>query len=356
MSTDHIYEDDRIIPFLDLEQLKNEEKKPYRIQKKIYKMILSKCHDKIRKLNRTTEYRECKYEIPWFIYGYPGYDLEHVNRYLIHQLSLNGMYAERINPGMIYISWKQEDIDKRQFRIQSQKMTNKPNLYKVGISPLADDPSFPATHPGSKKPRIIKSSPEDADNPVTMLKYDDRFDDLVPVNTKKVSHILPMPTAKAPNHHQQNPHQQNPHQQQHQQNHHQHNPYQHQQNPYQHQQHQQNQYQHQHQQNQHQLGSDGFQHPRPFIPPGNQSIHQSNYAQQHAQPSHIEQYYMPPVQSQPKPLAPQDPVNPYHAKARYGQSHRTVVKKNPRVYPDKSRSGRNAETYRYDNPREHTQY
>ena len=49
-------------------------------------MILAKCHDKIRKINKTTHFRECTYDIPWFIPGYPGYDLEHANKFLINHL------------------------------------------------------------------------------------------------------------------------------------------------------------------------------------------------------------------------------------------------------------------------------
>lgn len=185
--------EDNVTPFLDITQLKKEEKNPDRVQKKVKKMILAKCHAKIEWTNKKTEFRECFFDIPFYMVGYPGYDLEDINHYLVKQLTLNGLYAERISPQRVYVSWKPEDLDYDQFETQSQKITPKPNIYKIGVSPLANDPAMMSMlHPGDKHPHVLPEKPVDAPpSPVMMLKYDDHFDDLVPVNSKRVSEMYP---------------------------------------------------------------------------------------------------------------------------------------------------------------------
>tara|TARA_R100001163_G_scaffold65832_1_gene65439 strand:- start:6904 stop:7824 length:921 start_codon:yes stop_codon:yes gene_type:complete len=165
-------------PFLNLDELRKEERSSAKTANQIYKLILAKCHQKIRRTNSTTDSRRCYYDIPSFIPGYPVYNVPYAKNYVIQQLLNNGLYVENIGQSRIYISWHPDDINHYAYQERSDQMVSKPNLYKIGVSPV-DERS------GSKsKPKIMTKSAEE--NGVTMLQYDTTIDDLVPVNSKKV--------------------------------------------------------------------------------------------------------------------------------------------------------------------------
>lgn len=175
------------IPFLNLDELRKEERSSDKNAKQIYKLILAKCHQKIRRTNKTTDYRMCYYEIPHFIPGYPVFDVEAACNFVYHQLLGNGLYVEPVGPSRLYISWKEQDINRDVYDYRSQKMVNKPNLYKVGVSPV-DERDEDRKQSGI--PRIIGTNKKGAiqeDERVSMLQYDSSIPDMVPVNAKKVN-------------------------------------------------------------------------------------------------------------------------------------------------------------------------
>jgi hypothetical protein len=188
------------VPFLNIDELRKEERSSERNAKQIFKLILAKCHQKIRRTNKTTDYRMCYYEIPHFIPGYPVFDVEAARNFVYHQLLGNGLYVEPIGPSRLYISWKEDDINRDVYEYRSQKMVNKPNLYKIGVSPVDEREE---NRRSSGTPRIIgsnvgrntstsssssgKKKGVDDEEHVSMLQYDSTIADLVPVNAKKVS-------------------------------------------------------------------------------------------------------------------------------------------------------------------------
>lgn len=169
-------------PFLNLELLRKEEKNSEKNKKQIYKLILSKCHKKIRRTNSTTEYRECFYDVPIFLPGYPVYSIESAKAFLFQQLSAGGLYVENREGPRIYISWRDEDVNLDLYYQQAKKMTPKPNVYQIAVSPLDERSQQKTSH---RKPKIFQGMGQDSK--VSMLQYDDKLADMVPVNTSKVS-------------------------------------------------------------------------------------------------------------------------------------------------------------------------
>lgn len=170
-------------PFLNLEELKKEERSSEKTARKIQKLILAKCHQKIRRTNRTTEYRECYYDIPSFIPGYPVYDTIAAKNYVGLELIKNGLYVEDLGPSRIYISWKNSDINHHNYQAQAEKMVNKPNVYKIAVSPVDVRSAQKRT-----TPKIYSDSNKTGEEPqVSMLQYDNQLGDMIPVNSKKVN-------------------------------------------------------------------------------------------------------------------------------------------------------------------------
>lgn len=167
-------------PFLNLDKLREEERSTEKTRRKIYKLILSKCHSKIRRTNNTTDFRECNFDVPIFLPGFPVYSVEEAKQFVLEQLHKNGIYAQDQGTTRIYISWRDEDVNYDQYQVTSQKMAPKDNVYKVGISPL--DERFQAT----KKKREAKIWNND-ENKVSLYQYDTRFGDMVPVNASKMN-------------------------------------------------------------------------------------------------------------------------------------------------------------------------
>jgi hypothetical protein len=118
------------VPFLDLDELRQEGRSPHKTRQKIYKIILSRCHDRIKKTNKRTEYRECYYDIPIFLPGYPVYSISDAKDFLITHLNDNGIVAESVGEARIYVSWKPEDIDQQQFQSKAEKATNRPATHQ----------------------------------------------------------------------------------------------------------------------------------------------------------------------------------------------------------------------------------
>lgn len=204
-------------PFLDLDELERESYNPDKTQKYIFKLILKKCHDRIRKKNKENSNKFCYFDIPLIIPGYPSYKLDAVNHFIITQLSLNGLYAEQINPQRIYISWNPNDINKDLYYDRAEFAVQQNNIYKIKHSPLETDEIDRENDIDKRKPRIITEYPKLQTNnkfknkrnfekydevPVTLLQYDGLMDDMIPVNPKKVddmyNNILPQKINKKP--------------------------------------------------------------------------------------------------------------------------------------------------------------
>lgn len=174
-----MYDDQKIVPFLDLDELKLEERSTTKTQVKICKIILAKCHETIKRKNRESELKQCVYEIPILIPGYPGYNFDVVQRYILDNLSQNGLYVSPIGNNKVFVSWQDNHINRQIYEYTAQKVTQKYNIYKVTESPIKNE----------AKKRNKNKPDEDVPSSVSMMQYDQRLPDLIPVNTKKALNI-----------------------------------------------------------------------------------------------------------------------------------------------------------------------
>lgn len=88
-----------------------------------FNIILSKCHEKIKKIAEQGG-MILFYEIPYFTIGYPLYNIEECVEYVSNALTKNGLLVQilpRPNNNTIYISWKPTDVS-----IKKRLTTSKP--------------------------------------------------------------------------------------------------------------------------------------------------------------------------------------------------------------------------------------
>lgn len=172
------------VPFLNLDMLQNEGRDSKKIDRQIFKLILARCHKHIKRINRETESRECRYSIPYFMPGYPAYKLRDAKEYLVTHLRENGLRADLLDGQDIYISWAPQEINHDIYQNKIDKMAERTNIYKIGISPLVDPPR---AHRKSKSSNIIDSQ----NSEVSLLQLDPKRPDFIPVNTKVLKSEYP---------------------------------------------------------------------------------------------------------------------------------------------------------------------
>ena len=115
--------------------------------------------------------------------------------FIINQLNLNGVLAADYGENKIYISWKIEDLNYNQYKTYSEKMVPKNNVYKVGVSPLDTRPTpiYPKSNYNNNNRSRNKSKIIGEEGKVSMFQYDERYQDLIPVNTEKLKKQFPQP-------------------------------------------------------------------------------------------------------------------------------------------------------------------
>lgn len=200
---------DYTTPFLDLDNLKKEERNSDKTKLRMYKIILAKCHEKIKRTNRRTEHRQCYFDIPFFLPGYPVYDVSLAKQYVMNQLMLNGLFVKDVATHRIYIAWRDDYVNRQQYLSQLNKVMPKPNIYKLAVSPLDErqrntEEETEEAHTNNK-PKIIRSAPRKVgknkyqESNVSMLQWDDRIADMVPVNSHKAEQIYGEPSRSHSN-------------------------------------------------------------------------------------------------------------------------------------------------------------
>lgn len=72
------------------------------------KIIFKKIFEKIEKkivLASSSNFYECKYEVPEFLLGMPIYSIEDCKKYLKVKLKENGFKVNNLNDNILLISW-----------------------------------------------------------------------------------------------------------------------------------------------------------------------------------------------------------------------------------------------------------
>lgn len=181
------------VPFLNLEMLQDEGKDSGRINRQIFKLILARCHKYIKRVNRETESRECRYQIPYFLPGYPAYKIGDAKNYLITHLRENGLRADNMEGSYIFISWAPNNVNYQNYQSRIDRMAERSNVYKVGVSPLAN--------PARARNRSNSRSNQSPSNPgISLLQLDSTKPDFIPVNTEVMRRDYPELIEKSQTH------------------------------------------------------------------------------------------------------------------------------------------------------------
>lgn len=150
-----------------------------------YDVIFAKVIRKINKTNKDLKQMECLYRVPPYDFGGPIYNYDELKRYLKFKLFENGIKAEYIDGETIYISWKPEDIDRERYQNKLTKVRDKiDKKYNVSESKIRE--------------KLIKHKKTGKDNVtqeisrIGVLQYNEKINDLVPINPKKLNKYKPL--------------------------------------------------------------------------------------------------------------------------------------------------------------------
>lgn len=102
-------------PRISIKELHTLKTKKDTIKFKTFDIIIEKCHSKIKKVANVGS-TNIFFEVPFFLLGYPLYDVNDCILYIISSLKENGLFVQRLsnpNNNILYISWNISDISKR---------------------------------------------------------------------------------------------------------------------------------------------------------------------------------------------------------------------------------------------------
>lgn len=117
--------------YISLTELYSMKENKERKKIEYYNTILAKCHDKIRntaKLGGTNIF----YEIPYFIFGLPLYDMGLCISYIVNSLRNNGLFVQILqkpNDNMLYISWSPNDVKMK--KPATNYLENRSNVFGI---------------------------------------------------------------------------------------------------------------------------------------------------------------------------------------------------------------------------------
>lgn len=81
------------------------------LKNKLYQQIISKIQTHAKQCITF-----CVYTVPRFVYGFPPFNVDEIQEYLLKRLTNDGFVAELMNNDCIYISWNIKDIGRAQCR------------------------------------------------------------------------------------------------------------------------------------------------------------------------------------------------------------------------------------------------
>jgi hypothetical protein len=95
---------------LDIGELVQENKRQEGWKLDIFEDVLKRVHERIKSYNKV-RIREMRYKIPHMLLGKPLYDVDILQNYLVHHLRDNGLLVRVLDRTLLYISWREEDIN-----------------------------------------------------------------------------------------------------------------------------------------------------------------------------------------------------------------------------------------------------
>jgi hypothetical protein len=162
---------------LNLEELYKKQEHRHAKNRKVFEVILERCHKYIKNVNRQLNLLECYYTIPNIVFGYPPFKLEDAVKYVMSRLSRNGLLVLQTQPDMIYISWDPDNIDYEKYMKNRESLVSDEDNINIGIVPISSEmlPGNTNTKKGKAK-RV----------PTKKIEIDNEFQDMIPVNEKKI--------------------------------------------------------------------------------------------------------------------------------------------------------------------------
>ena len=120
---------------LDIGELVQENKRQENNRMSVFEEVLRNCHSLIKRYNKQ-RIREIHYSIPPMILGKPKYDLHVLRNYLVHHLRDNGLRVDQLSDTVLYISWKETDIDLAKYLHRKTIIDNREgNVYDINSCP-----------------------------------------------------------------------------------------------------------------------------------------------------------------------------------------------------------------------------
>jgi len=95
---------------INISELKSISNKKNENKLKLYNKLIIKCHDKIKE-SAKNQHSSCIYEIPKYTFGYPLYDFDELQKYIINSLKKDGLKVENVL-NILYISWGDDTKNK----------------------------------------------------------------------------------------------------------------------------------------------------------------------------------------------------------------------------------------------------
>jgi hypothetical protein len=99
-------------PHISISELYEMKNKKDKIKISTFNVILTKCHEKIKKIAGQGG-MNIFFEIPYVMIGYPLYNIDDCIEYITNALKKNGLLVQILpkpNHNTIYISWKPTDV------------------------------------------------------------------------------------------------------------------------------------------------------------------------------------------------------------------------------------------------------
>lgn len=109
---------------INLWDLNAARRKRYEKYKKIFSIVLDKCHQKIMATGSQMQ-TECIFEIPKYIPGMPLFDNKECMMYVLTQIKQNGFRVQVLTHTSIYISWQHIDLYAKNSTNKRVKKTQK---------------------------------------------------------------------------------------------------------------------------------------------------------------------------------------------------------------------------------------
>ena len=96
----------------------------------VYEKILSKIYNKLKLINKKKIFY-MTYEVPYYLFGYPLYDMKTCLTYLIMTLRKKGIYVKYSSPNILFIHWEGmiKQNYKKMLKNNNYYITNVKNIY-----------------------------------------------------------------------------------------------------------------------------------------------------------------------------------------------------------------------------------